>query len=139
MTEYLDLADLLVIGEQVLSVRAEVLAAGPRIQLAESALASPSASWAGIEAYPDLAVKAAVLCSHIAKNHGLPDGNKRVAFLCMVEFLARNGHDWMPPDGDWDGEVTDKVIRDVAAAELTDETVATLAEWIRGCAGIPGP
>ena len=39
---------------------------------------------------PDLVDKAAVLCVRLARNHPLPDGNKRVAYLAMVEFLARN-------------------------------------------------
>ena len=136
MTEYLELADGLLIAEAVLDSKAEVLALGERIGLLESALHAPQATFGGVEAYPDLAVKAAVLCAHIAKNHALPDGNKRVAFLAMVEFLERNGHEWNPPFGDEDGEITDRTIREVAAGELTDATIAGLTRWIRDCAGL---
>lgn len=24
----------------------------------------------------------------------MPDGNKRMAFLCLLEFVERNGHTW---------------------------------------------
>lgn len=136
MTEYLEFADVLLIAEAVLDIKAEVLADGDRIGLLESALHAPAAGFGGIEFYPDLAVKAAVLCAHVAKNHGLPDGNKRVAFLVMVEFLERNGHEWIPPDGDWDGEVTDRVIRDVAASDLGEAVIADLAAWVRSCADL---
>ena len=136
MIEYLDLADGLLIAEAILDVKAEVLAMGERIGLLESAFHAPQAAFEGVEAYPDLAVKAAVLCAHIAKNHGLPDGNKRVAFLAMVEFLERNGCEWTPPFGDEDGEITDRTVREVAAGELTDATIAGLAQWIRDCADL---
>ncbi len=53
-------------------------------------LAAPAAAYGGKEFYPDVATKAAILCSRLARNHPLVDGNKRVAFLCMIEFLERN-------------------------------------------------
>lgn len=136
MIEYLGFADVLLIAEAVLDIKAEVLAGGDRIHLLESAVHAPAAGFGGTEFYPDLAVKAAVLCAHIAKNHGLPDGNKRVALLAMIEFVERNGHEWIPPDGDEDGEVTDRVIRDVAASDLRAQVIEDLAAWIRDCAGI---
>jgi death-on-curing protein len=137
MTEYLDLADLLVIAEILLDVPAEDLAKASRLDLAESALHAPGASYEGVEFYPDLAVKAARLCAHLAKNHPLPDGNKRLAFVAMVEFLERNGYDWTPPEGDWDGEVTERMILAVASGPLTDESIDDLARWVRNCTGIP--
>lgn len=136
MIEYLEFADVLLIAEAVLGVPVETLLKSDRIHLLESAIHAPSAGFGGIEFYPDLAVKAAVLCAHIAKNHGLPDGNKRVAFLAMVEFLERNGHEWIPSVDDWDGEETDRVIRGVAEDELTEEVILELTAWIRIRAGI---
>ena len=56
------------------------------VALAESALGSPSASYEGHEFYPDFSRKAAVLFTHLARNHPLPDGNKRTALQFMVEF-----------------------------------------------------
>jgi death-on-curing protein len=136
MTEYLELADGLLIAEAVLGIPADALAKFESIGLFESALQSPAASFGGVDFYPTLAAKAAVLCAHVAKNHGLPDGNKRAAFLAMVEFLERNGHEWNPPLGDWDGEETDRMIRAVAASDLDEATLAGLEAWIVENAGL---
>lgn len=136
MTEYLEMADALLIAEAVLGIPAESLAKTERIGLLESAVIAPSASFEEAEFYPDLAVKAAVLAGHIVKNHGLPDGNKRVAFLAMVEFLERNGCEWTPPLGDEDGVITDRVIRGVAASDLGEETIADFTAWIKSCVGL---
>ena len=81
MAEYLDLADYLLIAEAVLGVAAEEIARWPGIGLAESALHAPAAVFEGVEFYPDVVDKAAVLCVRLARNHPLPDGNKRVAYL----------------------------------------------------------
>ena len=67
MTEFLDLADFLLIAEAFMGISAETLARVSRIDLAESALAAPRASFGGVEFYPDFVDKAAVLCSHIAR------------------------------------------------------------------------
>ncbi len=81
MAEYLDLADYLLIAESVLGVPAETIARWPGIGLAESALHAPGMGFAGVEFYPDVVDKAAVLCARLARNHPLPDGNKRIAAL----------------------------------------------------------
>ena len=69
----------------------------PRIALAESALHAPFASFGGIEEYPTLVEQAAVLLQHLAKNHQLPDANKRAAFLLTARFFDANGLLWGPP------------------------------------------
>ncbi|WP_433183990.1 type II toxin-antitoxin system death-on-curing family toxin [Actinoallomurus sp. CA-150999] len=135
---YLDLADLLIIAEAVLETPAEKLAYSSRLTLAESAAHAPAASYDGIDFYPDLPTKAAVLCVHLAKNHPFPDGNKRVAFLAMIEFMERNGYHWTPPPGDEDGEVSAQIILDVAAGPVTDRVIADLARWISERVGIRG-
>jgi death-on-curing protein len=66
-----------------------------------------------------------VLCWHLVKNHPLPDGNKRAAFLATVEFVERNGRAWVPVPGD-PGE-TDRVIRGVAGGEMSE---AEFRDWI---------
>lgn len=71
-----------------------------------------------------------MLCVHLVKNHPLADGNKRVAFVCMVEFLARNGLTWTPPPGDEDGQVSAAVILDAAAGSGEVAAVGRLADWI---------
>ena len=89
MTEYLDLADYLLIAEAVLGVPAEEVARWPGIALADAALHAPAAGFGGVELYPDVFDKAAVLCAHLARNHPLPDGNKRVAYLALLELSSR--------------------------------------------------
>ena len=118
--DYLDLADFLAISELVLGQTAEDIAFVSRLELAESALHAPGASFGGVEFYPDLVVKAAVLCTRIVKNHPLPDGNKRVGFVCMVDFCLRNGLTW----------TSARVILDLAAGSGDEDAVAALAEWI---------
>ncbi len=128
MTEYLDLADYLLIAEAVLGADAEALARLPGIRLAESALAAPAASFGGTEFFPDPIDKAAVLCSRIARNHPLPDGNKRVAYLAMIELLARTGLVFEPPSAD----ETVATIVSLAAGDLPeDEFAAWLHRHVR--------
>lgn len=133
VTEYLDLADYLLIAEAVLGIQAEEIARWPGIGLADSALHAPAAGFAGVEMYPDVFDKAAVLCARLARNHPLPDGNKRVAYLALVEFLARNGVGWTPPSV----EETVATVEAVAAGTTRERE---LAEWLRRtCAtGDPG-
>lgn len=61
MTTYLELADYLLIAESLLGLPAETIANFDRIGLAESSLAAPQAGFGGVEAYPDVEDKAAVL------------------------------------------------------------------------------
>jgi death-on-curing protein len=127
-TRYLDLVDYLVIAEATLGVEVAVLQRIAQLNLADSALAAPAAEFGGVEFYPDFAMKAAVLCSHLVRNHALPDGNKRVGFMCTVEFVERNGYRWVPPPGDdAGGDETVKVIEGVASGEFRE---IELAEWI---------
>jgi len=67
-----------------------------------------------------------VLCARIVRNHPLPDGNKRTAFLALVEFVERNGHEWT--DSERDPDETVAVIEAVAAGDLNE---AQLAAWMR--------
>ena len=129
MAEYLDLAEYLLIAEAVLGVAAEEVARWPGIGLAESALHAPAVGFAGVELYPDVVDKAAVPCVRLARNHPLPDGNKRVAYLAMVEFLARNDVEWIPSSVD-EAVAT---IESVAAGRFSEQQ---LADWLR--ANLPG-
>lgn len=125
--EYLDLADFLLIAEAVLDIPAEDLAHAARLELAESALHAPAATFGGVEFYPDLARKTAVLAARLINNHPLPDGNKRVGYLCALEFVARNGGTWNHPPDDPDGDDTVAIIEGVAAGQIDEDT---LTVWI---------
>jgi death-on-curing protein len=69
--------------------------------LLESAVAQPAAALGGQFAHADLAGMAAAYLFHLAKNHCFVDGNKRVAALSAVVFLALNGVDFDVPPGDF--------------------------------------
>jgi len=93
----IDLADFLLIAEAVTGLRAAELGTAPHVVArAESALAAPFAGFDDTDIYPDLVTKAGILCSRVLRNHPLPDGNKRVAYLCMIELVRRNGATWRP-------------------------------------------
>ncbi len=93
--EKLGLEDFLLIAEAVLDIPAETLKHATALGLAESALEAPFASYGGQDFYPEPADRAAILCSRVVRNHPLPDGNKRVGLICMLEFIARNGWIWV--------------------------------------------
>lgn len=86
-------------------------------------MAAPHAGYFGVEAYPDFSAKAAVLCSHLVWNHPLPDGNKRTAYLCLREFVARNGHTWHTARAD----DTVSMIEGLAAGRVSEQQ---LRSWI---------
>jgi death-on-curing protein len=56
---------------------------------------------------------------HLAKNHPLPDANKRAAFLLTARFLDANGVQWGPPDVESDAGLVERV----AAGEAGHEDV----------------
>lgn len=56
----------------------------------ESALYAPQTAHSGVEKYPDLPAKAAALLYALAKSQACADGNKRVALILVLEFLAIN-------------------------------------------------
>jgi death-on-curing protein len=125
--ERLDVADFLLLAEDVLGAPADTVREAANLAAAESALAAPFASFGGIDFYPGLATRAAILCSRVVRNHPLPDGNKRVALFAMLEFLARNGATWRPPDGGQEEEAA--TIWRLAARELSEEE---FVQWVEG-------
>ena len=84
MTRYLTLAEYYWLAEQVTGIEATTLVATSRVELADSALHAAAAEFAGEEFYPDLVDKAAVLVCRLTKNHPLPDGNKRAAWVSLT-------------------------------------------------------
>ncbi len=116
---YLDLDDLVHIAGAVLP-SVDVRDVG----LLESALARPQASAFGSDAYPELHTKAAALLHSIASNHGLVDGNKRLALAATIGFLGING---------WRLTLTNdeayELVVAVASGELDD--LQTIADSLR--------
>lgn len=118
------LADFVEAAAVILETETAVIERLPRLGLAESALEAPFAGFGEQDAYPQLLDQAAVLISHLAGNHPLPDGNKRVAFAVTILFLERNGEAWGEPNHD----------RDVAMVERIaggDTTHTEIRGWIQ--------
>jgi death-on-curing protein len=123
--EYLDLADFLVIAEEVTGIDVQVLSTMSSLSLADSALHAPQAGYGDADYYPDFVDKAAVLLVRLAMNHPLPDGNKRAAWVSMRMFVAINDWTWDPtPDVD-DAE---RAVMAIASGDLDE---AATAEWLR--------
>lgn len=128
MIQYLSLADFFLIAEAALEVPAEVLVRVCDIGAADSALKAPAACFGTYEAYPSMAQKVAVLGNRLCRNHPLLDGNKRVSYLAMREFVERNGYTWTPPEADEpDGDETVKTMWDLAAGHITEMELGT---WV---------
>jgi death-on-curing protein len=113
----IDLAEYLAIAEGILGVPGEDLRRVTRIALAESALAAPFAAFGGVEFYEGLPTRAAILCSRLVRNHPLPDGNKRTAYVTMIMFIRINEGEWHPPEED---ERVD-TLEQLAAGSLLEE------------------
>lgn len=79
------------VAADILGITPEQIARLPNVGLAESALAAPRAGFDDIEVYPTILEKAAILLERLARNHPLPDGNKRTAFFLAGLFLEANG------------------------------------------------
>ena len=126
MTRYLSLAEYFWLAEQVTGTDARTLTKASRLELADSALHAPAASFGGEEFYPDILVKAAVLTCRLAWNHPLIDGNKRAAWASLVVFLDLNGLVWDPDPPDVDQ--SEAAMLAVAAHEVDENW---LAAWLR--------
>ncbi|HTO01221.1 MAG TPA: type II toxin-antitoxin system death-on-curing family toxin [Microthrixaceae bacterium] len=123
-TVYVTLDQWVHLAAEVLGSDAATIRRTADLNLIDSALHAPAAGFGEQDLYPDVIDKAAVLCWHLVNNHGLPDGNKRCAFVAMVVFLRRNNVEWNAPTAD------DAVSTMVAVASKHLD-VASLAEWIQ--------
>ena len=119
---YLTLAEALVVAEAVTGLDLTTLSRSPRIDLLDSALHAPQASFGGQELYPEFIDKAAVLAVRIARNHPLLDGNKRLAWSCLVMFVMLNGYQLIVPPDD-----AVSTMLAVASGEVDE---AALALWL---------
>ena len=122
MTQYLTLAQVLLIAEEVTLLDSKTLIRVARLDLLESAIAAPQTQLIGLDPYPTIPDKASVLAFHIAKNHALPDGNKRLAFLAAFEFCWINGYEL-----DFDVDEAESIFFGLAGGEIS---LQELANWV---------
>ena len=89
------------------------------INLLESALAAPRASFGGEPIMTDPVEVAAAYLYYLCSNHPFVDGNKRVAFASCLVFLELNRIAVKPDGPDWEALVLD------AAASRIDRPTTT--------------
>ena len=123
--EYLDLTDYLAIAAEITGLDLITLANVTRLSGADSALHAPAAGFGDVDMYPDFVDKAAVLLVRLNKNHPLPDGNKRAAWVSMRMFVATNGWTWREQPSIDDAEAT---VLAIAAGQLDE---AGASAWLR--------
>lgn len=123
--EYLDLADYLAIAAEVTGLDVDTVIKVANLDLADSALHAPSAGFGDTDFYPDFIDKAAVLVVRLTKNHPLPDGNKRAAWISLRVFVNTNGWTWHPkPDID----EAEQAMLAIASGEWGEDEAA---DWLR--------
>jgi death-on-curing protein len=123
--EYLDLADFIAIAQAVTGLDLQTVMNVTNIDLADSALHAPSAGFGDDDFFPDFVDKAAVLLVRLARNHPLPDGNKRAAWVSLRLFVEINEWTWVPKPSIDDAEAA---VLAVAGGEWDE---ARTADWLR--------
>jgi death-on-curing protein len=122
---YLDLADYVAIAQEVTGLDQAIVLKVANLDLADSALHAPAAGFDDSDFYPDFVDKAAVLMVRLAKNHPLPDGNKRVAWVALRYFLMLNDWTWSDPPSIDDAEAA---VLSVASGSWGE---VEMAAWLR--------
>lgn len=122
---YLDLVDFIEIAAEVTGLDLTTVVAMANLDLADSALHAPSAGFGEDDLYPDFVDKCGVLMVRLARNHPLPDGNKRAAWVSLRLFIELNDWRWKATPTVNDAE---EFVLGVAAGE-TDEAAASA--WLR--------
>lgn len=123
--EYLDLADFVAIAAAVTGLDEDTVIKIADLGLADSALHAPGAGFGDQEFYGDFVDKAAVLVVRLARNHPLPDGNKRAAWVALRMFVEINGWTWLRrPDLD----EAEAAVVSIASGEMDEDHTA---DWLR--------
>jgi death-on-curing protein len=124
---YPEFGDFCDTAADVLGVTPEQIERFPNVGLASSALAAPQAGFGDTDVYPSLLGKAAILLERLARNHPLPDGNKRTAFLLTADFLKANGRPLIGGEPELDVAMVERI----AAGQLEHpEIVAWLTDRV---------
>lgn len=112
--EYLDFHDLRLICEVILPgyvIRDQGLLI--------SALERPQTQLYGVDVYPEFEFKVAALMHSLARNHGLIDGNKRLAWSASRIFCLMNKRDIFLPVNQ-----AEKLVVGVAAGKFEVNQIA---------------
>ena len=127
--EYLDLADYIAIAAAVTGLDLQTVMNVTNHNLADSALHASAAGFGDTDLYPEFVDKAAVLIVRLARNHPLPDGNKRAAWVSLRLFVDINDWTWAPkPDID----EAEAAVLAIAAGKWDEDTTASwLSRFLR--------
>jgi death-on-curing protein len=123
--EYLDLSDYIAIAQAVTGLDLQTVLNVTNHDLADSALHAPAAGIGDTDFYPEFVQKAAVLIVRLARNHPLPDGNKRAAWVSLRLFVDINGWAWTPQPPIDEAEVA---VLAIAAGEWDERATAN---WLQ--------
>jgi death-on-curing protein len=126
--KFLSLEQALIIAAEVTGLPVETVARSARLDLLDSALVAPEASFGGQEFYQGFEAKAAVLCVRIAKNHPLLDGNKRLAWMCLRMFCELNSYRLTSTDDDAVEFMLEVAAGTIGVAEVTQWLHVRLSE-----------
>lgn len=97
------------------------------VNLLESSLALPRATFSGAELYPTITDKGAMLFYAIIKDHPFDNGNKRIAVTALLVFLYMN--DWWLRAGQ--REMYNWAIYAAASpADQKDRIVVEINQWL---------
>ena len=131
MTVYLSAADVLALHAAYLEARGHASRGLRDLNLLESALARPqmAAHYEGA----DLVRQAALLGAGIIQNYPWHDGNKRGAYIAIVNFLDQNRIAVLLPGGDPLALAFElqEVARHRESGESLAEASASLETWLR--------
>jgi len=122
---YVDLADFVAIAAAVTGLEPITIMRVANLDLADSALHAPAAGFGDMEFYPDFVDKASVLIVRLARNHPLPDGNKRAAWIALRVFIEINHWRWVERPS------VDEAERAVVAIASGEWDEHRAAEWLR--------
>ncbi len=89
----------------------------------ESAVIQPQMNVFGVEMYPTVAEKAAILGFTLIANHPFLDGNKRIGQASMEVFLLFNGFELFS-----DIDEQEQIILGVAAGQIDKDT---FTKWVQ--------
>ena len=93
------------------------------LRLLEGSLAQLRQTFSGVDLYPTLIEKAAVLGFSLIKNHPFVDGNKRVGHAALEVMLMLNGNELTASK-----ESTEAVVLAVASGTLDRQA---WTEWVK--------
>ena len=123
--QYLDLADFVEIAAAVTGLDVATIVNMANLDLADSALHAPGAGFGEDDLYPDFIEKCGVLIVRLARNHPLPDGNKRASWVSLRLFIELNHWQWRTTPSVDDAE---KFVLGIAAGETSEQSAA---DWLR--------